>query len=337
MNELVSILIPAYNAGRWIQDTILSALNQTWGKKEIIIVDDGSSDKTLQIAKQFESKSVKVIAQENKGASSARNKALKYAQGNYIQWLDADDLLSPDKIHLQLEDQEMRNDEDLLLSSAWGKFFFRPEKTKWIQNSLCQDLTPVDWIRRKMSENAWMAIDSWLVSRKLTEIAGPWDERISLDIDGEYFCRVVACSKMVRYIPKAKSYIRTGNSSSISSPVNLSDRKLKAQYLSLRSQIQTLLSLEDSIITRSACVDLLRDYLIYFYPDQKEILEEMDVLAASLGGRLTIPEIQGKYRMIKNVFGWDVAKKARIFLPSTKMMVLKNLDKLLFSCSMTNK
>lgn len=337
MNELVSILIPAYNAERWIHNTIISALNQTYGKKEIIIVDDGSSDKTHQIAKKFGSKSVKVITQENQGAGSARNHALKYAQGSYIQWLDADDLLSPDKIDSQLKDKEMRNDEEVLLSSAWGKFFFRTEKTKWIQNSLCQDLTPVDWIRTKMSENAWMAIESWLVSRKLTEMAGPWDEHISLDIDGEYFCRVVACSRMVRYIPKAKSYIRTGNSSSISSSVNLSDRKLKAQFLSLRSQIQTLLSLEDSILTRSACVDLLQHHLIYFYPDQKEIHEEMNVLAASLGGRLIEPEIPGKYKLINNIFGWDAAKKARILLPSTKMMVLRNLEKLLCSCSMMNK
>ncbi|OGP73397.1 MAG: hypothetical protein A2W09_04300 [Deltaproteobacteria bacterium RBG_16_50_11] len=337
MNDLVSILIPAYNAERWIQSTIISALNQTWENKEIIIVDDGSSDKTFQIANRFASRSVKVITQENQGAGSARNHALRYAQGSYIQWLDADDLLSPDKIDLQLKGKEMVDDEEVLLSSAWGKFFFRHEKTKWIRNSLCQDLSPVDWIRTKMSENAWMAIDSWLVSRKLTEMAGPWDERIRLDIDGEYICRVVACSKMVQYVPKAKSYIRTGNSSSISSLANLSDMKLKTQYLSLCSQIRSLLSLEDSVITRSACVDLLQEYLIYFYPDQKEILGEMNGLAGFLGGRLTLPEIQGKYRMIKNVFGWDMAKKARILLPSTKTLVLKNLDKLLYSCSMMHK
>jgi len=57
-------------------------LNQTWPKKEIIIVDDGSSDNTLQIARRFESKSVKVITQETRGASAGRNKALSFAQGD---------------------------------------------------------------------------------------------------------------------------------------------------------------------------------------------------------------------------------------------------------------
>src|SRR5436309_10735842 len=89
---LVSILIPAYNAERWIADTVRSALAQTWPRREIIIVDDGSRDQTLQVAQQFASKNVSVVAQENQGASAARNKAFELCQGDYIQWLDADDL-----------------------------------------------------------------------------------------------------------------------------------------------------------------------------------------------------------------------------------------------------
>src|SRR6516225_12133852 len=98
MKPLVSILIPAYNAQEWIADTIISALGQTWSRKEIIVVDDGSTDQTLAIARQFASKDVVVVTQRNQGASAARNHALSLSQGDYIQWLDADDLLSTDKI-----------------------------------------------------------------------------------------------------------------------------------------------------------------------------------------------------------------------------------------------
>jgi Glycosyltransferases involved in cell wall biogenesis len=98
MTALVSILIPAFNAERWIADTIKSALDQSWPSKEIIIVDDGSRDETVRIAQRFASKDVTVISQENQGASAARNKALQLCQGDYIQWLDADDLLAPDKV-----------------------------------------------------------------------------------------------------------------------------------------------------------------------------------------------------------------------------------------------
>src|SRR5215510_10877008 len=99
---LVSILIPAYNAGAWIDETIRSALDQSWARKEVIIVDDGSSDNTADIARRRECSFVKLIEQENQGAARARNRALSIAQGDYIQWLDADDLLAPDKITRQM-------------------------------------------------------------------------------------------------------------------------------------------------------------------------------------------------------------------------------------------
>src|ERR1700722_15492058 len=103
MTPLVSILIPAYNADRWIAETIRSAVNQTWERKEIIIVDDGSTDETLAVARQFESMLVRVVSQKNQGAASARNRAFSLSCGDYIQWLDADDLLAPDKVSRQME------------------------------------------------------------------------------------------------------------------------------------------------------------------------------------------------------------------------------------------
>src|SRR5436309_1610049 len=117
--HLVSILIPAYNAARWVAESIESALAQDWPRTEIILVDDGSRDGTLAVARSFESKLVKVVTQENRGAAAARNRASSLAQGDYIQWLDADDLLASDKISRQLNDAESRNPL-FLLSSAFG-------------------------------------------------------------------------------------------------------------------------------------------------------------------------------------------------------------------------
>jgi glycosyltransferase involved in cell wall biosynthesis len=74
-DQLVSILIPAYNKEAWIEATIQSALAQTWQRKELIIIDDGSKDRTLEVIRRFESAQVKVVAQENQGACAARNKA----------------------------------------------------------------------------------------------------------------------------------------------------------------------------------------------------------------------------------------------------------------------
>src|SRR5271166_5822373 len=98
MKPLVSVLIPAFNAQAWIGDTLESAVSQTWPQKEIIVVNDGSTDQTLASVQRFESAGVRVITQENQGAAAARNKAFSLCQGDYVQWLDADDLLAPDKI-----------------------------------------------------------------------------------------------------------------------------------------------------------------------------------------------------------------------------------------------
>ena len=91
---LVSILIPAYNAQAFVSDAIQSALSQTWPKIEIIVVDDGSTDNTFDVARRFTSANVLIVRQPNQGAAAARNTAFSRSCGTFIQWLDADDLLS---------------------------------------------------------------------------------------------------------------------------------------------------------------------------------------------------------------------------------------------------
>src|SRR6266571_3302693 len=96
-DPLVSVLVPAYNAAPWIAESLGSALAQTWPNTELIVVDDGSRDETASVVKQFLGPRVRLIRQENQGQSAAENSALRAAQGEFIQYLDADDLLSFDK------------------------------------------------------------------------------------------------------------------------------------------------------------------------------------------------------------------------------------------------
>src|SRR5688572_27341146 len=103
MKPLVSILMAAYNSEELIGESIQSVLEQTWPRKELIIVDDGSTDQTLAVARRFASREVTVLTQPNQGAGAARNKAYAMCQGDYVQWLDHDDLLAPEKIARQME------------------------------------------------------------------------------------------------------------------------------------------------------------------------------------------------------------------------------------------
>jgi len=327
MDELVSIIIPAYNVEGVIADTITSAMSQTWPKKEIIIVDDGSTDGTLAVAKTFESKLVKVVAQPNKGASAARNEGLRFAQGSYIQWLDADDLLTQDKVSRQLKFADRGQDGRVLLTSSFGTFYFCHQRSQINPTILWQDLSPVDWLINKFKGNVWMNPAVWLVSRKLTELAGPWDERLVRDNDGEYICRVVAASERVQFVGEAMSYYRVGNLGSLST--STSDKTCESLVLALSLSVQYLLSLENSERTRSACLNLLQIWVPFLYPDKEEWLRKMDVLASQLGGQLTPPEVSWKYSLINKCFGWKATKKVITECRRIKLKAVKTLDRVL--------
>lgn len=99
MNPLVSIIVPAYNVEYYIEECINSILNLTWDNYEIIIVDDGSTDNTLEILKSYASNNkIHIIETTNGGQSSARNKALSKAKGEFFMYVDSDDCVYPDII-----------------------------------------------------------------------------------------------------------------------------------------------------------------------------------------------------------------------------------------------
>jgi len=336
MKQLVSILIPAFNAEKWISDCIESALAQTWCCKEIIVVDDGSTDSTLKIASSYASPHVHVTTQENCGASAARNHALSLAQGDYIQWLDADDLLAPDKVARQLEGAEQGNISRVLISGAWGKFYSRPERFRFEPNSLWEDLDPVEWLYRKINENLWMAIESWLVSRRLTDMAGPWNESLSLDDDGEYFCRVLFNSSRIHFIPESRSFCRRDNFG-LSHNLNLNNQKLDSMEFSLFSFIRTMRTMEKSQRTRDACLKLLNRFVIYCYPERPDILKKMQSMAAELGGQVNPPRLRPKYQLIQKIFGWRIAKKAQHTFPAIRSIARKNWEGFLYKDGQGNR
>jgi glycosyltransferase involved in cell wall biosynthesis len=136
VQPLISILIPSFNAERWIKQTLESAINQDYPNIEVIMVDDGSTDRTLEISRMFESRSVRVIAQSNAGAPAARNTALAHAQGEYIQWLDHDDLLALNKISEQVRRLEKVESDRVLFSCLFATFYYRSEKGRVRQSAV---------------------------------------------------------------------------------------------------------------------------------------------------------------------------------------------------------
>jgi glycosyltransferase involved in cell wall biosynthesis len=117
-NPLVSVIIPAYNAAQYIGEAIESALAQTYKNQEIIVVDDGSNDNTVELISNKYGEKVTIIKQKNAGPSSARNRGIKEARGEYIAFLDADDIWLPNKISEQIELMEKYLDVGMVFGNA---------------------------------------------------------------------------------------------------------------------------------------------------------------------------------------------------------------------------
>jgi glycosyltransferase involved in cell wall biosynthesis len=119
--SLVSIIIPAHNSERTILECISSAVNQTYSKLEIIVVNDRSTDNTHSLLLQLDDPRIKFLTTSVGSASAARNFGLDFASGEYIQFLDADDVLELNKIQHQLQKLEMSSPKSIA-NCPWGHF-----------------------------------------------------------------------------------------------------------------------------------------------------------------------------------------------------------------------
>ena len=306
MSNLVSILIPCYNAEKWIAETIQSALDQTWQNKEIIVVDDGSFDGSLSIAQKFSSSKVAVISQKNRGASSARNLALRKAQGDFIQYLDADDLLAADKIERQVK-LLGECGKDFICAGEWGRFYNYKHEADFLKQTVWQDMSSVDWLVCSWEGGGMMHPAAWLSSRGVVEQAGDWNEELSLNDDGEYFFRAVLASKGVKFCMGAKSYYRSGIPNSLST--RNSDVALKSAFLAIKLCSSYLLASEDSVRTRHASATAFQRFIYSAYPNVLDLVKQAEMNVRSLGGSDLQISDSLIFQIFKNILGWKTTKR----------------------------
>lgn len=270
----VSVLIPMYNAENYISATIDNVLKQTYDNLEVIIVDDGSSDNSYNIALGYQSDNVHVYRQDNKGASAARNLAFRKSTGDLIQYLDADDMLSDNKIASQVKLITSLNDKKAIVTSGLMLFHgdlmstisvpYRQVSTKSFQK-------PIDLLTDICYERTIVQSSIWLVHRELIEQTGGWNEALTLNDDGEFFFRVVGLSSGVHFCCQGVVFYRN-TPQSLSKQVSIS--AIKSQLLATRIMADMMLSLKDDKYVRGACVNYYMQYLTRFknefYNEQAE-------------------------------------------------------------------
>lgn len=219
---LISIIIPSYNRAHLIGDTLNSILDQTYKSWECIIVDDGSTDNTLEILKAYQAKDERIhfyLRPEHRlqSANTCRNIGIEKSNGDFLQFLDSDDLLSPNKIKLQL--QAILDTSDV----AYGGYrYFKKiediEGAKKIPKPYYKNYnTGISFLEALGNSDSFVPPHAYLVRKSCVFKSGMWDETLKSNQDGEFFCRVLLKANYIKYVPDSEVYYRIHDAPRVSS------------------------------------------------------------------------------------------------------------------------
>lgn len=319
---LISVLMPAFNAEPFISAAIRSVLGQTWPRVEVIVVNDGSRDGTLAAARAVTDPRVKVIDQENRGAAAARNRAFAEAQGDFIQHLDADDLLGPNKLEHQM--RRLVADPDCVAACPWGRFHDSPENAWFVPEPFWRDAKPVDWLVACWERGSMMQPGAWLLHRHIVHKGGGWDESLSLNDDGEFFARIVLASRGVLFCPEAVAYYRSGLPTSLSGAK--SNRAWDSGCRAALAEAEHLLSAEDSARTRRAASRVIEEFVYACYPAVPELRRRAWDRVRELGGPYFRPQMGPKMRAVSRLVGWRLSVRLRSLASACQRIYSANKD-----------
>jgi len=267
----VSIIIPLYNSEAYITQTIDSCLAQTHDNIEIIVVENGSTDKSCQVVKSIDDKRLSVFQILTPNAAGARNYGYHKATGTYIIFLDADDVMASNKIELQLKALSAKP-EGWVACCAWAKFttntkeaVISPQKVWAIQN-------PIDWCLQSWMGEGMMIPGCWLIPKPIIDKAGLWDERLSLHDDGEFMCRVLLASKGNVFVENTVVYYRQ-----VASSLSRQNQTYKAAKSALdvcELYKKQVLFVKDNPKVRQALAYNYRRFMYEFHPKHKDLLQQ---------------------------------------------------------------
>lgn len=260
--SLISVIIPAYNCQEWICDAIDSVLNQTYPNHEIIVIDDGSSDGTKALLEECYGETIRYIYQENKGLAAARNRGLDEAKGSYIQFLDCDDIISPEKFEAQLN--SIKDDEGLVLSisdyySCDIDDIDKERSDRYLSPAIVNDDPIIDLISRWETEFS-IPVHCFLFDASFFKFYGiRFDETLPNHEDWDCWMRIFSMKPTIKYVDRKCAIYR------ISSRSMCYDFKaMKYGYLkAIQQQIHLLKhdkKMVDLLSKKRASIDYIRHY-----------------------------------------------------------------------------
>jgi len=312
---LVSIIIPVFNAEKYLSEAIESIISQSYNNWEIIIVDDGSNDNSLQIASGYESENIKIFSQKNRGASAARNYGLTKSKGTFIKFFDADDIINSKMLESQIKIG--RNNPKKIVSSKWGRFYNDDIETFQLNPEECwQKMPPIEWIC-----TGWRYAQSmtqpgiFLIPKEIIDNAGVWDERLNLVDDLEFFTRIILNSNGVIFSEDSVLFYRSGRGN-----LALSGQKhtlaLQSYFLSLQLSTKYLLTYQNDRHTKLCSANMWQNFVYEYYPLELTLIEKAENEIKRLGGSDLKFRSGGITKILNLLMGWKTIKQIKYLLRS---------------------
>lgn len=303
---MVSILIPLYNAGQFIADTIQSCLGQSYKDIEIIIVDDHSTDNSLKLAREYESDNVHIYQNPKKGGNSARNFAFQMSKGEYVKFLDADDYCSPSMIEKQLERLITDGTKESVVFSPVRMYYV--DEDRWLNppHSIEHDYIPgIELLIDIWRGKGWRCPHCHLMHRLLVEKAGLWNETILKNQDGEFFARIYAAADKALAVPEEYA-VWTQQADGVHAKKSL--QAVESATTTLGMIARLLLNYRDDADIRSVCNRYFGSFLYQNYADTPAILPHFQSIAKGLNLQPQLPQ-RRVLKVLKVLMGWKLALK----------------------------
>lgn len=305
----ISVLIPVFNGSSFLETTLRSVASGLSTEDEIVVVDDHSNDTSVQLAQDvlanFPCHS-QIALNNGKGACRARNHALTLSSGNWVQWLDADDLIPPSKWEHVLPLAENR----ALVGCPWRPF--RESVPAGVfDDGRDWSLSPVHKAAEWLAEDRMMIPAAWFGERTLFESTVGWDESLLVNQDGEYFARVIRQSSKIHFTEATEVYYRRGLVDSTSS---FTPEKADSLYRSTESMVATAIGLEDSPRMRQMASNRWQQFIYTTYPYCPDLLNQAERQLSTLPSpNLTNPLTVSKAsRLFSFILGWKTLTRTRM-------------------------
>ncbi|MEM6738301.1 MAG: glycosyltransferase family 2 protein [Bacteroidota bacterium] len=236
MRDLVSVIVPVYNADPYLEECILSVLNQTYSNWELLLVNDGSMDRSEEIALSFVDQRIKYFEQENKGVSAARNLGLHHMNGDFFCFLDADDIFTQKSLESRIgcfyEDNELNFVDGIVENRSR---YLNEVKSTWIPSFTGKPLYEL----LQLKDSCFLGI-TWMIKRK-KGIQYQFDEKMKFAEDLWFYIDLAKNGWKYSYVYEVVYYRRR-----ISNSATTDMTKLATGYKNLYDKIKELGLLNES-------------------------------------------------------------------------------------------